>query len=56
MLAFEQTVFCDFEVQLEVAHNKIHALVGGSEQYSMGNLRFAAFDPLFYFHHSNTDR
>ena len=56
MLAFEQTNFCDFEVQFEITHNYIHAAVGGAEEFSMGSLRYTAFDPIFYFHHSNTDR
>ncbi|KAK7090872.1 hypothetical protein V1264_010615 [Littorina saxatilis] len=56
MLAFEQTDFCDFEVQYEIAHNYIHALVGGNEEYSMASLRFSAYDPIFFLHHSNTDR
>ncbi|XP_070184411.1 hemocyanin 2-c chain-like [Littorina saxatilis] len=56
MLAFEQTDFCDFEVQYEIAQNYIHALVGGNEEYSMASLRFSAYDPIFFLHHSNTDR
>ena len=56
MLAFEQTDFCDFEIQFEIAHNYIHALVGGNELYSMASLRFTAYDPIFYLVHSATDR
>ncbi|CAG5132270.1 unnamed protein product, partial [Candidula unifasciata] len=56
LLALEQDNFCDFEVQFEIAHNFIHALVGGSQHYSMASLKYTAFDPLFYLHHSNTDR
>lgn len=56
LLAYEQTDFCDFEVQFEIAHNYIHALVGGKELLSMASLRYTAFDPLFFLHHSNTDR
>ena len=56
MFAFEQTDFCDFEVQFEVAHNYIHALVGGSDMYSMSSLRYTAYDPIFFLHHSMTDR
>ncbi|XP_059155818.1 hemocyanin 2-like [Physella acuta] len=56
LLALEQEDFCSFEVQLEIAHNYIHALVGGKEHYSMASLKYTAFDPLFYLHHSNTDR
>ncbi|CAG5118990.1 unnamed protein product, partial [Candidula unifasciata] len=56
LLAFEQEDFCDFEVQYEISHNYIHALVGGSSKYSLASLAFTAYDPLFYLHHSNTDR
>ncbi|PVD32161.1 hypothetical protein C0Q70_07590 [Pomacea canaliculata] len=56
LLAFEQTDFCTFEVQYEIAHNYIHALVGGNESYSMASLRYTAYDPIFFLHHSNTDR
>ncbi|CAG5118988.1 unnamed protein product, partial [Candidula unifasciata] len=56
LLALEQDDFCDFEVQFEIAHNFIHALVGSGETYSMASLVYTAFDPLFYLHHSNTDR
>nr|WCA44164.1 hemocyanin [Crepidula fornicata] len=56
MLAFEQDNFCDFEIQYEIAHNYIHALVGGNETYSMASLRYTAYDPIFFLHHSNTDR
>ncbi|KAK7505957.1 hypothetical protein BaRGS_00002679, partial [Batillaria attramentaria] len=56
MLAFEQTDYCNFEIQFEVAHNYIHALVGGNKPYSMASLRYTTYDPIFYLHHSNTDR
>nr|AYO86687.1 hemocyanin alphaN [Helix pomatia] len=56
LLAFEQEDFCDFEVQFEIAHNFIHTLVGGSKPYSMASLAYTAYDPIFYLHHSNTDR
>nr|AYD59981.1 hemocyanin type 2 [Haliotis discus hannai] len=54
--AFEQDDFCDFEVQFEMTHNNIHAWIGGGEKYSMSSLHYTAFDPIFYLHHSNTDR
>ena len=54
--ALEQENFCDFEVQFEIAHNHIHALVGGTEPYSMSSLEYSAFDPIFMLHHSNVDR
>ena len=56
MLAFEQEDYCDFEVQFEVVHNEIHALVGGHLDHSMATLHYTAYDPLFYLHHSNVDR
>ena len=54
--ALEQENFCDFEVQFEIAHNHIHALVGGTEPFSMSSLEYSAFDPIFMLHHSNVDR
>ena len=56
LLAFEQTDYCDFEVQFEVVHNAIHFLVGGFAPYSMATLHYSAFDPIFYLHHSSVDR
>ena len=56
LLAFEQTNFCDFEVQFEVTHNAIHFLIGGFSNYSLSTLHYSAFDPIFYLHHSNVDR
>ena len=56
LLAFEQTDYCDFEVQMEVVHNAIHFLVGGFSPYSMTTLHYSAFDPIFYLHHSSVDR
>nr|AIL00900.1 hemocyanin subunit 1 [Euprymna scolopes] len=56
LFVLEQTDFCEFEVQLEVLHNRIHSLLGGREVYSMASLDFAAYDPVFFLHHSNVDR
>nr|ANE23704.1 hemocyanin type 1 [Haliotis rubra] len=56
LLALEQDDFCSFEVQYEISHNFIHALVGGTDPYGMASLRYTAYDPLFFLHHSNTDR
>ncbi|KAF9220357.1 Di-copper centre-containing protein [Gyrodon lividus] len=39
---------------LEGVHNSIHGIIGGNGH--MGNPDYAAFDPIFYFHHSNVDR
>jgi len=35
-------------------HGKIHVLVGN--RYNMGNVPYAARDPLFWVHHANVDR
>ncbi|BFZ14533.1 hypothetical protein BsWGS_17572 [Bradybaena similaris] len=56
LLALEQDNFCDFEVQFEVLHNRLHSLLGGRARVSMATLDYAAFDPVFFLHHSNTDR
>ena len=56
LLALEQDDFCSFEVQYEIAHNLIHALVGGKDVHSMASLRYTAYDPIFFLHHSMTDR
>lgn len=56
LLAFEQTDFCDFEVQFEVIHNGPHFLVGGFTPYSLTTLHYSAFDPLFHLFHANVDR
>ena len=44
------------QVQFEIAHNAIHAWIGGSGTYGMGHLHYASYDPVFVLHHSNTDR
>lgn len=56
LLAFEQDNYCDFEIQLEIAHNAIHSWIGGRKERSLAHLHYASYDPLFYIHHSNTDR
>ncbi|PVD32144.1 hypothetical protein C0Q70_07573 [Pomacea canaliculata] len=56
LLALEQENYCDFEVQFEIAHNAIHAWVGGSKEHSMAHLHYASYDPIFLLHHSSTDR
>ena len=55
-LALEQDDFCSFEVQYEIIHNMLHALVGGHDVHSMASLRYTAYDPIFYLHHSMTDK
>ncbi|CAG5131386.1 unnamed protein product, partial [Candidula unifasciata] len=56
LLAFEQTDYCNFEVQFEITHNAIHSWTGGQSPYGMSTLEYTAYDPLFLLHHSNVDR
>jgi hypothetical protein len=51
-----QEDFCHFEIQFEIAHNVIHAMVGSDSKYSMSSLKYTAYDPIFYLHHANVDR
>lgn len=45
--------FDDFSLQLEIQlHNRVHGWVGGS----MGIVAIAAYDPLFWAHHTMVDR
>ncbi|HEX3862980.1 MAG TPA: tyrosinase family protein [Stellaceae bacterium] len=44
--------FADFTSQLEDQHNQVHGWVGGS----MGIVPIAAFDPIFFAHHTMIDR
>jgi hypothetical protein len=44
------------QIQFEVAHNGMHAWLGGAEKYSMGHLHYASYDPAFILHHSFVDR
>ncbi|KIM27070.1 hypothetical protein M408DRAFT_311628 [Serendipita vermifera MAFF 305830] len=43
---------------LETIHNGIHGSIGGVSGVGghMGNPDFAAFDPIFWLHHTNVDR
>jgi tyrosinase len=59
LLAFEKDYLrMSCEVQgpgnIENIHGTIHNTVGGSAH--MWNLRYSAFDPIFWLHHSNVDR
>jgi tyrosinase len=47
--------FLDFTEQLEQLHNNVHMWVGGSSGH-MGDIPFAAFDPIFWAHHAMIDR
>ena len=44
--------FGDFSDKLQTIHGWIHGYVGGN----MGNTTFAAYDPIFWSHHSMVDR
>ena len=44
--------FLDFTAQVEDLHNRVHVWVGGH----MGLIPFAAFDPIFWAHHTMIDR
>ncbi|MGO9822337.1 MAG: tyrosinase family protein [Solirubrobacteraceae bacterium] len=47
--------FLDFTHQLEQLHNNVHVWVGGANGH-MGDIPFAAFDPIFWAHHAMIDR
>lgn len=44
--------FSDFTTQLEDVHNSVHGWTGGT----MGIIAWAAYDPIFWAHHTNIDR
>ena len=44
--------FLDFSTQIEDLHNRVHGWVGGH----MSEIPFAAYDPIFWAHHSFIDR
>ena len=44
--------FVDFTAQVEQLHNAVHVWVGGH----MGQIAYAAFDPIFWAHHTMIDR
>lgn len=44
--------FIDFQTQLEDLHNGVHVWVGGT----MSDIATAAYDPLFWAHHTMIDR
>ena len=52
----EEDNYCDFEVQFELIHNAVHALVGGNQTYGMATLGYSAYDPFFMVHHASIDR
>jgi tyrosinase len=50
--ALSRRDFLDFTGALEEIHNRIHVWVGGH----MGQIPLAAFDPIFWAHHTMVDR
>jgi tyrosinase len=50
--ALETRDFLDFSAAAEELHNRVHVWVGGH----MGQIPFAAFDPIFWAHHTMVDR
>jgi tyrosinase len=44
--------FLDFQAQVENIHNAVHVWVGGT----MGEIPWAAYDPIFFAHHTMIDR
>jgi len=42
-------------VPLETPHNQLHDIIGG-DTGNMSDVSVAAFDPIFWLHHSNMDR
>ena len=50
--ALKRPQFTDFSRTLEGLHNRVHGWVGGH----MGIIPFAAFDPVFWAHHTMIDR
>jgi tyrosinase len=50
--AMKATSFGDFQQRIERIHDDVHVWVGGI----MGDITWAAYDPLFYAHHVMIDR
>jgi len=48
----EASTFDDFSTRLEDQHNQVHGWVGGA----MSIVPIAAFDPIFFAHHTMIDR
>jgi tyrosinase len=47
--------YSDFSMQVEDLHNTVHVWTGGPHGH-MGQIAFAAFDPIFWAHHCMIDR
>lgn len=50
--AMSATNYADFSRRIWQVHDTVHVWVGGT----MGQVDFAAYDPLFFAHHANVDR
>jgi hypothetical protein len=50
--ALDSDSFEDFSGLIEAPHNLLHVWVGGDMQ----SVRYAAYDPIFWMHHTNVDR
>jgi tyrosinase len=50
--AMKATSFGEFQQRIERIHDDVHVWVGGI----MGDITWAAYDPLFYAHHVMIDR
>jgi tyrosinase len=46
------TNYVDFSQRIWSVHDTLHVWVGGT----MGQVDWAAYDPLFFAHHANVDR
>ena len=51
-MLFSLVTYNTFSDQCESIHNTIHRQIGRT----MGNVAWAAFDPIFWLHHANIDR
>jgi tyrosinase len=50
--AFDPSKYDSFES----AHDTVHTLVGGGNGGNMAIVQLAAFDPIFWMHHTQIDR
>ena len=50
--AQKRTTYSSYSAALESPHNGLHGFMGGT----MGLIPYAAYDPIFWAHHSNVDR
>jgi len=53
--ALNETDAVGFSYTLENPHNAVHNWTGGNTG-TMSDPRYAAYDPIFWFHHANVDR